>query len=81
MPKICTVAAALADGYTREVFATSDDYDHFLLVKPDVEFDSRFLAYDTDQHEWIKINGWLYSFEEAPGSCIGPHDGIMRREA
>lgn len=81
MPRICTVETALADGFTREVFATSDQYDHYLLIKPDADLDSRFLCYDTDQHEWIRINGWLYAFEDATGFVAGPHDGIMRKEA
>lgn len=72
---------ALDAGFTRELFASSSDYDFFLLAKPDAELDGTFRAFDTDAGEWIKINGWLFEFEDATGHVAGPCDGIMRREA
>lgn len=81
MPRECSVEAALAAGFTREVFATSEQYDHYLLIKPEADLDDAFVAYEPDQAEWIRINGSLYTFEDAPGACIGPFDGILRKEA
>ena len=55
--------AALA-GFTKEVFASSTHYDLYLLVKPDTDFDDSFKAWDMDQQEFLRVNGWLFTFEE-----------------
>lgn len=73
--------AAVLAGYTREVFATSSEYDFYLLVKPDYASDDRFRAWDTDQQEYVTLNGWMFDIEDAEGFCKGPHDGIMKKEA
>ena len=52
---------AVLDGCTREVVATSDNGELYLLVKPGTDFDSTFRAWDTDNQEFIRVNGWLYS--------------------
>jgi len=59
---------AVLEGFTREVQASGGPYDLFLLVRPNVDFDSRFRAWDTDEQEWIMVNGWLFSFEDASQS-------------
>lgn len=73
--------AALDAGFTREIFATSSEYDLYLLIKPDADLDGTFRAWDSDCFEWLKVNGWQFSIEDAPGLCAGPFDGILRKEA
>ena len=55
---------AVLDGYTREVVATCSDCELYLLVRPDTDFESAFRAWDTDNQEWLRVNGWLYSIDE-----------------
>ena len=55
---------AVLDGYTDEYIAESDDITLFILVKPETDFDSTFKAWDSDNQEYIRINGWLFTFEE-----------------
>lgn len=69
---------AILDGYTREVIATSAEYDLYLLVQPSVNFDDTFRAWDTDEQEYIRVNGWLFDFEDAPGEVA---NGAAYREA
>ena len=52
---------AVLDGYTLEAVATSDNGELYLLVRPGTDFDSTFKAWDTDNQEFIRVNGWLYS--------------------
>jgi hypothetical protein len=55
---------AVMEGYTREVIAMGDGMDLYLLVKPDTDFDSAFRAWDTDNQEFIRVNGWLFVVTE-----------------
>jgi hypothetical protein len=59
-----TDAIATARGFTRYVLADSDQVSLYLLIKPDTDLDSTFCAYDTDEQTWIKVNGWLFTFED-----------------
>ena len=54
---------AILAGYTKEVLATADACDLHLFVQPDTDFDAAFKAYDADACEWIRVNGWLFTFE------------------
>tara|TARA_B110000971_G_scaffold184494_1_gene192277 strand:- start:48 stop:242 length:195 start_codon:yes stop_codon:yes gene_type:complete len=47
-------------GYTQTAHITDGIIELYLLVKPDVDLDSRFKAYDTDNQEWLTVNGWLF---------------------
>ena len=38
--------------------------DLFVLVKPDADLDGIFKAWDTDNQQWIIINGWTFTAEE-----------------
>jgi len=51
---------AVMAGFTVEVIATCSEHELYLLVRPDTDFESTFKAWDTDNQEWIKVNGWLY---------------------
>jgi hypothetical protein len=70
-PVIDSKAKAKANGYTREVFASSDQVDLELLVQPGTDFDGRFYAYDTNGEELIVVYGWLFTVEA--GGCDCPH--------
>lgn len=54
---------AVLAGYTEEYEAHCTDYDLFLLVKPGTELDDTFTAWDIEAQEFIRVNGWLWSFE------------------
>ena len=54
-------------GYTKELLGSCDTCDLHLFVKPDVDLDSRFKAYDADNCEWIAVNGWLWTFVTVEG--------------
>lgn len=56
--------AAVLAGYRRELIATSDRCDLHLLVRDGVNLDSRFIAWDMDEQEFIAVNGWLFLFSE-----------------
>lgn len=56
---------AILAGFTKEVVAESDAHTLFLLVRPDTDYDSTFKAWDTDNQEFIRVNGWLFTIEPA----------------
>jgi hypothetical protein len=53
--------AAILEGYTREVVAIGGGSELYLLVKPDTDFESTFEAWDSDDQEFIRVNGWLFT--------------------
>lgn len=53
---------AVSQGFTKEVMGEGGEFNLFLQVKPDTDFDSTFKAWDTDAQEWIRVNGWLFEF-------------------
>jgi hypothetical protein len=55
---------AVLAGYTREVIAMGGGLDLYLLVKPDTDFEDTFKAWDTDNQEFILVNGWLFTITE-----------------
>ena len=55
----------LSGAYTREVYAVCSMYELSLLVKPDADLDSEFVAWDLDEQEFINVNGWLFTIEDA----------------
>lgn len=56
--------AAIDQGFTREIFAISDQYDLSLLIAHDADLDGTFRAWDIDNGEWLNVNGWLFSIED-----------------
>lgn len=54
---------AVLDGYTEAIAAYSSTVDLYLLIKPGTELDGTFRAWDTDEQEFIRVNGWLFTFE------------------
>lgn len=58
---------AVLEGFTEQAYAIPANGAHqelFLLVKPDADFDGRFMAWDTDNQEYIMVNGWLWRIEK-----------------
>lgn len=55
---------AVMAGYTEAVMAIGPDHELYLLVKPGTDFESTFKAWDTDNQEWLMVNGWMYQFEK-----------------
>lgn len=56
---------AILKGYTKEIIANNDHgLELFLLVQHDADLDDRFKAWDIDCQEFIRVNGWLFSFDE-----------------
>lgn len=55
---------AVLQGFTREIEASSTEYDFNLLVKPDTDLGERFKAWDMDEQEFIWVNGWLFVCED-----------------
>jgi hypothetical protein len=52
-------------GFTKDLMAYSDNADLHILVQPNTDLDDRFKAWDCDEQEWIRVNGWLFTFEPA----------------
>jgi hypothetical protein len=55
---------AILDGFTREVIASNEQMDLYLLVKPETDFDDCFKAWDMDEQEYVRVNGWLFTVED-----------------
>lgn len=54
---------AILAGYTREVLASGGPYELHLFIQPNADLDDAFKAYDADECEFIRVNGWLFTFE------------------
>lgn len=55
---------AKLDGFTKAVTAEGGDYVLFLLIRPDTDLDDSFKAWDCDGQEYLRVNGWLFTFED-----------------
>jgi hypothetical protein len=53
---------AVLDGFTKEYMAECDIDAFPILVKPDADLDGTFTAWNMDDQEFIRINGWLWTF-------------------
>ena len=56
---------AILEGFTEDTMAFSDNVDLHILIRPGTDLDDRFKAWDCDEQEWIRVNGWLFTFEPA----------------
>ena len=63
-----TLKQAIDKGYTRSCIADADEYTLYLMIKPDADLDGRFTAYDTECDEYIRVNGWMFTFEISNGT-------------
>jgi len=54
---------AMQMGYTQEITAANDHGCEFrLLVRPGDDLDGVYSAWDMDEMEFVRINGWMFSF-------------------
>lgn len=56
--------AAVMQGFTKPIMVDCDIASFAALVKPDTDFDGSFKAFNTDDQEWLTVNGWLCLIEE-----------------
>jgi len=61
---ITTETKAIEAGMSREVIGRSFDQELNLLIAPDTDLDSKFMAFDLDMQEVISVCGWLGVFED-----------------
>lgn len=54
---------AVLDGYSQEYIADCGEYNLHILVRPGTDLDSSFIAWNTDSQKFIRVNGWLWTFE------------------
>ncbi len=52
---------AVLQGFTKEVVIENESLTLFLLVRPETDLGGQFKAWDTDNQEFIRVNGWLFS--------------------
>lgn len=55
--------------YTKEIVAhaeTGPERDLHLLIEPNTDLDSCFKAWDTDEQEFLWINGWMFTYDLNP---------------
>ena len=54
---------AIMKGYTEPMVLEAVDHSHtlYVLAKPDADLDGRFCVWDTDEQEWLCLNGWQYN--------------------
>jgi len=60
---IITDNGAVLAGYTQEFFATSNNFDIHISVKPDADLLGTIWAFDHDEQQMININAWYFKFE------------------
>jgi len=61
---------AVMRGYTRHVEIDIGGSSFAALIKPEADLDGTFRAFDTDNQEWIAVNGWLAeSIEDIPDNA------------
>lgn len=62
-----TNSTAYRDGYVDQYLAYALDayggLELHISVRPETDLDSEFVAWDHDEQEWIKVNGWLFTFD------------------
>lgn len=54
-------------GFTRVVYAECQMTDGVYLIAPDADLMTSFQAWDTDELRFVKLNGWLWTFEDTEG--------------
>lgn len=55
---------AILAGFTDAYLISSGMLDFEVWVKPNTDFDTKFLAYDWEEQEYLWINGWLFTFDK-----------------
>ncbi len=47
-------------GYTQEVMLSNEECILHLWVRPGTDLEGSFRAYDADECEFIRVNGWMF---------------------
>lgn len=55
--------AATERGFTQRLWIYAGDSEILALVKPDVDLDGWFKAYDVEEREYLNICGWNCTFD------------------
>lgn len=55
---------ATLSGFNRAITAHHLGTELFLYVRHDADLDGRFKAWDSDNQEYIHVNGWVCTIEE-----------------
>lgn len=55
---------AVSLGYRQPMLASSIQGEFACLVRPGDDLDDVVKVFDTDNQEWIRLNGWNWTFEE-----------------
>jgi hypothetical protein len=55
---------AVSRGYTKPMLASSIQGEFACLARPGDDMDGVVKVFDTDNQEWIRLNGWNWSFED-----------------
>ena len=55
---------AVMAGFTKHVVAISEQHEFACLINPIHDLDGVVKVFNTDDQEWLSLNGWLWSFEE-----------------
>lgn len=58
---------AALDGFTKEIMIDVKDRVIFALVRPDTRFVGKYVAWDTDEQEYVKIEGICARWNTAYG--------------
>lgn len=58
---------AVSKGYTEDWYADGDGFSGPVLLKPATDLDSTFRAFDLDEGEFVRLNGWMGTFERVAG--------------
>lgn len=56
-------SVAIALGYTKAVVAYEAGTELNLLIKPDTDYDTTFKAWCLDEHEFLSVNGYMFTIE------------------
>lgn len=59
-----TEQQAAERGFTRPILADGGPYSLELLIRDDADLDGEFEAYDLNEHDLLRVRGWLFSIEE-----------------
>lgn len=55
--------AAMVRGFTKRIWIYAGHSEILALVKPDVDFDGWFKAYDVQECEYLRICGWNCEYD------------------
>jgi len=65
-----SIKTAIAQGYTEPFIADCTEYNLEIMVRPETDMQDTFKAYDLTCDRFVKLNGWLWDFQEIDKLCI-----------